>query len=286
MESHNLSKEINEVTLQASLDTGACYGVSKCAEIVFERGKMVKGEGLQVLQERMKALDPDQDEMYKFLGVEQADGIKTKKVYEKVKEEVTKRLKLLMKSELNDENLIQAINSKVIPVAAYPMNVCKMTKGELNELDQIVKRELRKNNMLGRQASDERLYLKRDQGGRGLKSMRDVYAETRTRVACYMCKSNNKWIQAAWQRETMKENNTIIDEAVKAMMEIYKTLEFVENSVRLEGGVLELEWKQTWKKVKAELKKGVEKKRKETYEQKELQSDIYIDDKNRNAIFG
>ena len=203
-ESHNLLKEINEVIVQASLDTGACYGVSKCAGIVFERGKMVKGEGLQVLQERMKTLDPDKEEMYKFLGVEPADGIKTKKVYERVKEEVTKRLKLLMNSEPNDENLIQAINSKVIPVAAYPMNVCKMTKGELNELDQIVKRELRKNNMLGRQASDERLYLKRDQGGRGLKSIRDVYAETRTRIACYICKSNNRWIQAAWQRETMK----------------------------------------------------------------------------------
>ena len=157
----------------------------------------------------MKTLNPDQEEIYKFLGVEQADGIRTKQVYERVKEEMTKRLKLLMKSELNDENLIQAINSKVIPVAAYPMNVCKMTKGELNELDQIVKRELRKSNMLGKQASDERLYLKRDQGGRGLKSMRDVYAETRTRVACYMCKSNNKWIPVAWQRETVKENNDL-----------------------------------------------------------------------------
>ena len=41
----------------------------------------MKGEGLQVLQERMKTLDPDQEEMYKFLGVEQADGIKTKQVY-------------------------------------------------------------------------------------------------------------------------------------------------------------------------------------------------------------
>ena len=77
------------------------------------------------------------------------------------------------------------------------MNVCKMTEDKLNELDQIVEKELRKNNMLGKQASDERLYLKQDQGGRGLKSMRDVYAETRTRVACYMCKSNNKWIQVA-----------------------------------------------------------------------------------------
>ena len=126
------------------------------------------------------------------------------------------------------------------------MNVCRMRKGELNGLDQIVKRELRKNNTSGKQASDERLYLKRDQGGRGLKSMRDMYAETRTRLACYMCKSNNKWIQVAWQRETVKENNTIIDEAVKAMMEIDKTLAFVENNVTLEGEVLELEWKPTW----------------------------------------
>ena len=54
-ESHNLLKEINEVIVQASLDTGACYGVSKCAEIVFEHGKIVKGEGLHVLQERMKS---------------------------------------------------------------------------------------------------------------------------------------------------------------------------------------------------------------------------------------
>ena len=45
--------------------------------------------------------------------------------------------------------------------------------------------------MLGRQASDERLYLKRYQGGRGLRSMRDE--ETSTRIARYMCKSNNKW---------------------------------------------------------------------------------------------
>ena len=154
------------------------------------------------------------------------------------------------------------------------MNVCKVKNVELNELDQIVKRELRMNNMLRRQASDERIYLKRNQGGRGLTSMRDVSAETRTRIACYMCKSNIKWIQAAWQRETVKENNTIIDEASRAMMETDKTLEFVENNVRLEGEVKELAWKPTWKKVKAELKKGVEKKRKETYEQKELQSDI------------
>ena len=50
---------------------------------------------------------------------------------------------MLVNTELNDTNHISAINVKAIPVAAYSMNVCKFSKGELNELDQIVKRELR-----------------------------------------------------------------------------------------------------------------------------------------------
>ena len=44
------------------------------------------------------------------------------------------------------------------------------------------------------QASDERLYLKREDGGRGIKSLRDIYKVTRLRVACYMACSENKWI--------------------------------------------------------------------------------------------
>ena len=43
--------------------------------------------------------------------------------------------------------------------------------------------------------------------------MRDVYKETRLRVACYMSKSENRWIQAAWRRETLKEENAVVTEA-------------------------------------------------------------------------
>ena len=134
-ESHETLKDVNEIIVQTSHDTGACYGVTKCAEIVFERGKMVRGEGLQVLEEHMDSMDPDKNEIYKFLGIEQADGIKTKRVYERVKHEVTKRVRMLINTELNDINLVCAINAKVIPVAAYPMNVCKFSNGELKELD-------------------------------------------------------------------------------------------------------------------------------------------------------
>ena len=244
-ESHEALEIVNEIIVQTSHDTGACYGGSKCAEIIFKNGKMARGEGLQVLEERMKTMDPDENETYKFLGIEQADGIRTKTVFTRVKEEVLKRMKVIVNTELNDANLIKAINMKVIPVAAYAINICKFSVGELKELDQIIKKQLRGKNMLGRQASDERLYLKREKGGRGLKSLRDVYKETRLRVACYMAKSNNQWIETAWTREMIKEENAIVMESIKTMEEVGVRLRFKGRSIRLDDEVIdeEREWK-------------------------------------------
>ena len=81
---------------------------------------------------------------------------------------------MLTNIELNDGNLVCAINTKVISAAAYPMNVCKFTDGELKELDQVTKCEMRSKNMLGKQSSDERLFLIREDGGRGIKSLMDI----------------------------------------------------------------------------------------------------------------
>ena len=113
--------------------------------------------------------------------------------------------------------------------------------------------------MLGKQASDERLYLKREKGERGLKSLRDTYKETRLRVACYMAKSTNQWIEAAWRRETIKEENAIVVEAVKTMEEVGMRLRFEGKSKRLGDEVIdeEREWKTTRRKVKTCFQKAM-----------------------------
>ena len=77
-------------------------------------------------------------------------------MYNRIKEKISKRMNIITRIELNDQSLVKAINTKVIPIAAYSMNVCKFTQSELTELDQVIKRDLRKNNMLGQEASDER----------------------------------------------------------------------------------------------------------------------------------
>ena len=104
---------------------------------------------------------------------------------------------------------------KVIPVAAYAMNICRFNTGEMKELDETIKRELWGKNMLWNQASNERLYLKREKGRRRLKLLRDMYKETRLCVACYMAKSTRRRIEAAWRRDTIKEENTIVVELVE-----------------------------------------------------------------------
>ena len=134
----------------------------------------------------MKAIDSGDNEICKFLGIEQADGIKTKKVFERVKCEVNNRVKMLTNTELNDVNFVRAINTKVIPAAAYSMNLCKFIDGELKELDQVMKPILRSKNMLGKQSSNERLYVIREDGGRGIKLLRGICKEARLRVTCYM----------------------------------------------------------------------------------------------------
>ena len=155
------------------------------------------------------------------------------------------------------------------------MNVCRLTKTELTELDQIIKRELRKNNMLGRQSSDERLCMKGSAGGRGLKSLREVYEETRLQVAYYMVTSQSIWIIAAWRSETMKESNSIKGEAIGTIKAVGKTLDFEGESAILEGEKINGDWKQIWTKVKTCLNKGVEERRREVYYRKEIQSAIY-----------
>ena len=88
------------------------------------------------------------------------------------------------------------MNCRVIPVTAYMMNVCNFTGKELGQFDKGIKNILRENNMHGKQCSDERLCLRRDLEGNIIKSLKDVHAETKVRVAYYMTFSRGIWIKS------------------------------------------------------------------------------------------
>ena len=68
--------------------------------------------------------------------------------------------------------------------------------------------------------------MRRKDRRKGLKSLRDVYEETRLRVGCYIFVSDNRWIKVAWKQETRKESNSIKDEIILTMQTKGKTAQF------------------------------------------------------------
>ena len=268
---HKKLQLINETITRASLDVGAAYGVKKCAEIVIENGEMVKGEGLDVLEERMKCLDPQKAEIYKFLGLEQSDTMKKAVALGRVKQEMINRLKRILNSRLSDKYLIKAINTHIVPVAAYIMNLCSLSMGELKELDMIVKRMLREKSMHGRLGSDERLYLPRDRGGRGLKSLEDVYVETKIRIASYLCHSTDKWLRIVWERDMKKEFTSVHRTVEEAFAKIGVKVEFGKQEIVMEGRKVDGDWKKVKDCLKEVWKKRKEKQRDEDLIKKKQQ---------------
>ena len=92
-----------------------------------------------------------------------------------------------------------------------------------------------------------------------------------------MAKSNNRWIETAWTRQMIKEENAIVMESIKTMEEVGVRLQFKGRSIRLDDEVIdeEREWKSAWRKVKTSLQKATEAKRIEIYRTKEQQSQFY-----------
>ena len=56
--------------------------------------------------------------------------------------------------------------------------------------------------MHGRQASNERLYLKRNSGGQSLKCLTGMYKETKVIIACYMAMSENRDVSKGIRTDT------------------------------------------------------------------------------------
>ena len=178
-----------------------------------------------------------------------------------------------MRLNLNDENLMKASNCRVIPVVEFVMNVCNLRKEGLDELDMTVKSVLRRETFHGRQSSDERLYLKRNEGSRGLKSFKEVYNETKNRVACYMAAATNEWIRITWRNESQKEQISLKKEAEKAMRKVEVTVSFDEGSV-IVGEKSYTDWKGAWKKLEKILTEGQKSNKQKSLAEKELQSEI------------
>ena len=110
------------------------FELEKCAKATFKRGKLTKPSDLQIdINTSIRELD--QEEAYKYLGINEGDGIQHAAMKEKVRKEYYRRVRLVLKSELNAANRFQAINTLAVPVVTYSFNIINWKISEIKRLD-------------------------------------------------------------------------------------------------------------------------------------------------------
>ena len=90
-------------------------GLDKCAKATFFRRKLLKAKKVTLdITTVIKDFEPE--ESYQYLGVTEENGIQHSSLRGKIRKECFRRVRSILKSELNARNRIGAINSLALPV--------------------------------------------------------------------------------------------------------------------------------------------------------------------------
>ena len=189
-----------------SQDTGMTFGVWKYAEVVYKRGKMTKGEGLQIDNNKAECLDPEDNEYFKFLSIEKGEGQLDEKAKERVILECFKRVESLRRTELYERNMIKALNTMCMSAATYVMNIVHVSRPEFEHLGVRMRKTLKEMNWMNEKSSEERLYMTIKSGGRGLLSFEYLYNIAKIRISNYLSYTEDPLLQIVLNRELAKTN--------------------------------------------------------------------------------
>ena len=148
-------------------DIGMQFGLDKCTKATFKQGKLVDKENI-ILEVDKVIKELDQEGTYKYLGVNEGDGIQHAKMKEKFRIECIRQVKAIMRTELNSKNRIIAINTLAIPVVIYSFNVINWNLNYIKKIDTKIQKMLTCNRMHHPESNVDRLYLPRSSGGRGM----------------------------------------------------------------------------------------------------------------------
>ena len=165
-----------QLTRIYSQDIGMSFGLEKCGRLVVKRGKTVKTQGVDLPNGHIE----DVQDSYKYLGIAQSYGTHDEEARKAATSKYLKRVRQVLKSQLNGRNKIRAINSYAIPVIRYPAAVVTWPSGEMDAADIKTRKLLTMHGGLHPKSNTQRLYASRKAGGRGLEGVKStILKETR-----------------------------------------------------------------------------------------------------------
>ena len=84
----------------------------------------------------------EQGKMYKYLGVEESEGIQHQQMKERLKQEYSRRIRLILKCELNSRNKIAAIGALAAPLLRCSFGIINWRTEEIKKIDRKTRKML------------------------------------------------------------------------------------------------------------------------------------------------
>ena len=127
---------------------------------------------------------------YKYLGITEDSASKPKReCFDKLKSELFARVGMLCETRLNGKNLIKAINEYGINLINYYVGLLRLEPDDYQKLDHGIRQILIKYGIHKQPACLERLYLSRNELGRGLHNIE--HRSEQMLLSLYNCLADN-----------------------------------------------------------------------------------------------
>lgn len=211
-------KKLLNVVHKYSNDINMKFGLDKCAKAYFERGNLKERENL-FIDGDTEINDLQRVGMYRYLGVEERDGVEGKLMKDRVRKEYYRRIRDVLKSELSGANKIKAISSLAVPVFTYSAGILDWNENEIQGMDRKTRKLLTMYGILHPRADVCRLYVPRVEGGRGLTQIAANYKQAIVGLGYYLRYSaENKTVQYIRLLEDLKMSQ-------KGVIKVSKKLE-------------------------------------------------------------
>ena len=148
------------------------------AQMVTETEKFFETIGLEINKKKSasntemcekNALVLDATQGYKYLGItENRESKVSRETYDNLKREILGRVDKICKTRLNGKNTVRALNEFALSVVNYYIGVLLIGQSDYQTIDDEVRKLLIENGVHLQPACKERLYLPRNEIGRGL----------------------------------------------------------------------------------------------------------------------
>ena len=139
---------------------------------------------------------------------------------EKIRKECYRRVRAILKTELNSANRIEDINTSAIPLVTFSLNIVNWTPSYIKKMDTKIRKLMTCNRMHHPKADVDRSYIPRNEGGRGMIQLELSLKTTTIGMQKYLETTKDWMLQLVHNHEQRKKLHSIMKESTKFAAEL------------------------------------------------------------------